>query len=118
MKVTNSSVRSGESSRDTARRRSQELSKIRERLSSGDSEHQMADELKMLPKQVREELIKELKFTVHIPADKNLAMKADLCLPWNKLRVMRRSLLYTMTNDIFNALKILQMAETMEYHSC
>ena len=48
--MTNSSVRSGESSRDAARRRSQELSKIRERLSSGDSEHQMADELKMLPR--------------------------------------------------------------------
>ena len=90
MKVTSSSVRSSESSRDTARRRSQELSKIRERLSSGDSEHQMADELKMLPKEVREELTKELKFSVHIPADQSLAMKADLCLPWKKLRIMRR----------------------------
>lgn len=94
--MTNSSVRSGECSRDTA---SQELSKIRERLSSGVCEHQMADELKMLPKQVREELIKEMKFTVHIPADQNLAMKADLCLPWNKLRIMRKYNMYTIIHN-------------------
>ena len=90
MKVTNSSIPSGEASHDTKRRRSQELLRIREKLSIGDSEQQMVDEVKMLPREMREDLIKDMKFTVHVPPEQSLAMKADLCLPWKKLRIMRR----------------------------
>ena len=67
MKVTNSSVTSGEASRDTKRRRSQELARIRDKVSVGGSEQQIVDEVKLLPKELREVLMKEMNFTVYIP---------------------------------------------------
>lgn len=90
MKVTSPSIPTSKSSQDTKRRRSQELSKIRRELSGEDVQEQLSDELKMVPKDERKSLMKEVKFDVHIPAEQGLAMKADLCLPWKKLRVMRR----------------------------
>ena len=90
MKVTNSSVPSGEASRDTKRCRSQELATIRDKVSVGGGEQQIVDEVKLLPKELREVLMKEMNFIVYIPPEQNLAMKADLCLPWNKLRIMHR----------------------------
>lgn len=45
------------------------------------------------------EEIRNLKgnFLVRIPAEKSVAMKADLNIPWNKLRIMRRYI-----NKMFN----------------
>ena len=34
--------------------------------------------------------MRELNFTIDISPEQCLGMKADLCLPWNKLRQMRR----------------------------
>ncbi len=34
--------------------------------------------------------MREAKFEVHVPPVQGLAIKADLCLPWKKLRIMRR----------------------------
>ena len=90
MKVTSSSVPSGESSQDTRRRRSHEMSRIRDELSKGDIQQQMADEMKLLPRDERDTLMKEAKFNIYVPPEQGLAMKADLCLPWKKLRIMRR----------------------------
>ena len=43
----------------------------------------------MIPKE-REEIMRELNFTIDITPEQCLGIKADLCLPWNKLRLMRR----------------------------
>ena len=45
--------------------------------------------MKILPDEMRKEIVKELNFNITIPADESLAMKADLCLPWRKLRMRR-----------------------------
>ena len=50
----------------------------------------MGDEIKVLPKEERERLMKEEKFTITIPPEAGLAMKANLNIPWHKLRSMRR----------------------------
>ena len=38
----------------------------------------------------REELLGDAQLPVVIPTDQALAMKADLAIPWNKLRILRR----------------------------
>ena len=50
----------------------------------------MADEIKKVPAEEREALMKEINFTITVPPEQGLALKSDLCLPWRKLRVMRR----------------------------
>ena len=88
--MTTSTIPSGECSRETKRRRSNEIFTIRNKLSMGDSIVQMGKEGIMLPKDEREALMKEANFTISIPPEQGLALKADLNIPWNKLRVMRR----------------------------
>ena len=56
----------------------------------GDTTVQMGNEIKSVPKEERDILMKEAKFTITIPPEQGLAMKANLNIPWNKLRVMRR----------------------------
>ncbi len=50
----------------------------------------MTTEIRILPSEERDQLVKEVSFHVTVPAEEGLAMKADLCLPWRKLRMMRR----------------------------
>ena len=38
----------------------------------------------------RQKLLADLEFKVEIPAFTGLALKAHLCLPWNKMRNMKR----------------------------
>ncbi len=67
MRLTNTNVPSGESSHDTKRRRSLELSRVRDRLSRGDVSQQLADEMKMLPREERRRelmIMREAKFAV------------------------------------------------------
>lgn len=83
-------VPSGKCSQETVRRRSNKVFIITERLSIGDTTVQMRNGTKAIPKEERENLMKEAKFTVTIPPEQDLAMKADRNIPWNKIRVMRR----------------------------
>ena len=48
------------------------------------------DELKATEAQVRGEILKSAGITPEISAGEGLAMKAELALPWKKLRLMRR----------------------------
>ena len=66
------------------------MSKQREDLSGGESQHQMVDEIRMTSKEEREEIMKELNFIIDVSPEQCLGMKAELCLPWKKLRLMRR----------------------------
>ena len=49
----------------------------------------MQDEVRSLPKGEREKILQET-LPIVIPADHGLAMKANLQLPWNKMRAIRR----------------------------
>ena len=66
------------------------MSTIRDMLSLGDGLFQTGDEIKVLPKEEKERLMKEAKFTITIPPEARLAMKANSNIPWHKLRLMRR----------------------------
>ena len=59
---------------------------MRKRVSGGEEVAQMCSEVKASSKQDRAKLVEELKKTTG-----SLALKADLQIPWNKLRIVRRS---------------------------
>jgi hypothetical protein len=46
--------------------------------------------MRMIPREERNSLMKEANFHINVSPEEGLAMKADLCLPWKKLRIMRR----------------------------
>ena len=60
--------------------------------SGGEQGFQLGDEIKQCSMEEREEILKELQggFKVRIPTNCALAMKADLGIPWSKLRAIRR----------------------------
>ena len=47
-------------------------------------------ELELLDKDERSKLLQEAGITPDIPPEQGLALKVDLAIPWNKLRVIRR----------------------------
>ena len=55
-----------------------------------DSRAQLQAEVKILPDGEKKQLLASAGITLDIPPEKSLAMKADLALPWNKLRTVRR----------------------------
>lgn len=59
-------------------------------MSGGDALTQLQSEVRCLSKDERQELLQEAGLPIVIPADHSLAMKADLALPWAKLRKIRR----------------------------
>ena len=63
---------------------------IKERLSGSSSKEQLLDETKLIPNEEKQSLMKELNFSVYVSEEQNLAMKADLGLPWRKIRIMKR----------------------------
>ena len=59
-------------------------------LSMNDTRTQLQAEVKMLSSEERQDLLKSVGITIDIPPEQGLAMKADLAIPWNKLRIIRR----------------------------
>ena len=93
VKVAKPSLSSEEASRRTIKRRSHELQQVREFISGGrDAAHQqLASEVLQLSQVERKELLKEAGLVASdLPVEHGLAMKADLGLPWNKVRTLRR----------------------------
>ena len=74
----------------TVLNRTRTLSAVREIASCGDSTSQLSAEVKALSKTERQDLLQQAQLPISVPASDALAMKADLALPWNKLRVLRR----------------------------
>ena len=66
------------------------MDRVRDLVSADDSSTQLKEEIQHLNKDERQDLLQNAGFTLEIPAEQGLAMKADLGLPWNKLRVIRR----------------------------
>ena len=79
-----------DASRKTIARRNKAMDRVRDLVSADDSSTQLKEEIQHLNKDERQDLLQNAGFTLEIPAEQGLAMKADLGLPWNKLRVIRR----------------------------
>ena len=63
---------------------------IRNSLSMKDNKAQLQAEVKMLTSEERRYLLTSAGITVDIPPEQGLAIKANLAIPWNKLRIIRR----------------------------
>lgn len=83
-------VPSSDASRRTVKRRSEDIGRVRSFTSGGDTRAQIAAEVKSLSKVEREELLQKAQLPVYIPTEHALAMKADLGITWNTLRILRR----------------------------
>ena len=66
------------------------LDSVRDIVSVSGSSAQFTAAVNYLSKSQREELLKQVQLPLVIPADHALAMKADLAIPWSKLRILRR----------------------------
>ena len=65
------------------------MSAVREIISGGGAAQQLHDEMSTLTNAERQKLLSS-ECNAHITADEALAIKADLVLPWRKMRIMRR----------------------------
>ena len=83
-------VPTANASKKTVKRRTTVLSSVRQFTSGGDSSKQLAAEIQSLTKSEREDLLHQAQLPVVVPVDHALAMKADLAIPWTKLRILRR----------------------------
>ena len=90
MAVTKCRVKTSEASNKTIVRRTRSISQLRTYISGGDVSVQMRPELQALSKNGREELLREAKSSRPDPPYHALALKADLALPWAKMRVISR----------------------------
>lgn len=69
------------------------MGSIRKTVSGGSTaaaQRQLADELSVNSKEERGNILKQAGIVPEVPAEEGLAMKAELGLPWNKLRYIRR----------------------------
>lgn len=79
------------------------MENVRDLISSGDAQFQLQEEIKHLSKEERQDLLKKAGFTLEVSPEQGLAMKADLGIPWNKLRIIRRQEMIhnlVMTNNL------------------
>ena len=92
---------------------------IRGSLSLNDSQTQLQAELKTFSPEERQDLLKSAGITINIPPEQGLAIKADLAIPWNKLRVIRRynvEMYYIQVQKSIHKLK--QMAHHLGHPTC
>ena len=87
---------SSEASTRTKSRRRDNLSENRICLSGGvdDARKQLQFELRGVPKEDRQQLLAEAGMTVEIDATQALAIKADLAIPWYRIRILRKYVVY------------------------
>lgn len=90
MQVTRPHTPSSKASKKTLMRRTQEIQDLRDVISGGDLTCQLQSELHCLSRDERQQLLKDSGLTLDVSAEQGLAMKADLALPWNQLRIIRR----------------------------
>ncbi len=85
MPVTSPRVSTSEASSKTVQRRVLVVKEVRGSVSVG-----LNEELKALPKERRQELLRDVALPLEIPLEHTLAMKANLAISWNKLRTLTR----------------------------
>ena len=74
----------------TIARRNKVLGQVRGIVSGNDSSEQLQHELRRMGKEERQHLLRREGITINIPPEAGVAMKADLAIPWTKLRVIKR----------------------------
>ena len=79
-------------SASTVRTRTAAIADLRESTSGGKegARIQLVDELKHVDADLRHSILKEAGITPEISPGQGLAMKAELMLPWNKMRHLQR----------------------------
>ena len=92
VKARSCRVSSAQATPKTILARTRELNQHRAVVSGGDDNFRMAREIKACSLEEREKILMELQngMKVVIPTSHTLAMKADLGIPWSKLRAIRR----------------------------
>lgn len=96
--MTKARVSTDEAAQQVVRRRSKEVSQYRAILSGGAASAQLHDEVAALSAEERQKLV-DTEFSVEIKSEDALALKADLMIPWKKMRTMRRyNTTYTIKN--------------------
>ncbi len=90
MQVPAGRVETRDACTKTVHRRTKTLSTVREIASGGDSTSQIGAEIQALSRVERQSLLQQAQLPITVPVKDALAMKADLAMPWNKLRVLRR----------------------------
>jgi hypothetical protein len=92
VKVRSCRVPSAQATSRTVLARSKGLAQHRSVSSGGDHTFQLQKEVKACTIEDREKILEELQDGVKIimPTSSALAMKADLGIPWAKLRAIRR----------------------------
>ena len=83
----------GKAAARTVRKRSHSFANIRLALSGGDDSTQLAHEIHACDQDKRKQLLEEIRQidgNLRISVEQSVALKEDLNIPWNKLRVMRR----------------------------
>ena len=63
------------------------MSAVRPIISGGACADQLQHEMAAVTDAERQELLQDVRTPLQIPAEETLAMKADLVLPWNKIRI-------------------------------
>ena len=66
------------------------MAAVRAKVSGGAAAEQLKDELAVLTEAEWRELLVAADCSAEISTEETLAMKADLILPWKKMRIMRR----------------------------
>ena len=82
-------VPSGKARPSTIQEKSQNLSNICAKLSAGDTVSQFSHNLHTCDSKDRKQVLGGA-FEVHIPTESVIVFKADLNIPWNKLRTINR----------------------------
>ena len=90
MVVPHGTTPTSKASSKTALRRNKVLSKVRDVVSASDSPSQLHSEIKCCNKDERQDILREAGITMDIPVEAGVAMKAELGIPWTKLRVICR----------------------------
>ena len=93
VRVSQAQVPSGKAAPRTIRKRSHSLANVRLAVSAGDDTTQLAHEIHTCSQDERKKLMEEIRRaegSFRISVEQSVALKADLSIPWSKLRVMRR----------------------------
>lgn len=83
-------VQSSTGSSKTVQRRSHILQDLRSIVSGENQVTQLQSEVRCLSYSQHQDVLKGANLPIIIPPDHALAMKADLAIPWAKLRIIRR----------------------------
>ena len=93
MRVSKPRVDSSSATKETIRLRTAELSKHRHLASGGADVLQLREEIRARTPVERKQILSGLReggFKVEVPVHQILGLKADLHIPWTKLREVRR----------------------------